>query len=161
MRNTRCSSHIQNKNSRVSQDVSMGRYLEESIEIHKEIKVLIDYQVKSDGTMELYAYNHEDKLVAYTSKDGQSWESKDTEWLSEFVSSGNSVVQIDGNDKGEYYVLYYDKNFETRIGKLGEDNKVEVIPYEVGEGSTISHIKATENGEIFIGSYSGVTLMKA
>lgn len=154
---TGCSSNMQNKKSSVDREILKGRYLEENIEMPNGIKGLIDYNVKNDGTIEIYAYNHEDKLITYTSEDGQSWESKDATWLNELLSEGNRVGQIDNNEKGEYYVLYYDKNFKTRIGKVGEDNKIQLIPYELEEESPTTCIKTSENGEIFIGTYSGVT----
>lgn len=154
---TGCSSNIQDEKSSVNQDVPMGRYVEENIEIPKEIKNLIDYKVNGEGAIDLYGYDHEDKLVAYTSKDRKNWESKNVAGLSELVSLGNRVEQIAYNEKGECYILYYDQNFGMHLGKLAGDSKVEEIPYKAEGGSYISRIQATENGELLIGMMGGVT----
>lgn len=153
---TGCSGNIQNEKSSINQDVPIGRYIEENIEIPKEIKELIDYKVKSDGAMDLYGYDSGNQVIAYTSKDGQSWESKDATWLNDFISAGNQLSDIAYNEKGEYYVLYFNQDFGMHLGKLSEDNKVEEIPYGADGERYISSIKVLEDGEILIGMDSGV-----
>ncbi len=153
---TGCSNNIAGEKSSVSQDIPMGRYIEETVDMPKEIKSLIDYKVNSDGTMEIHGYASGNQVVAYTSKDGKSWESKDATWLNDLISAGNQLSAITSNEKGEYYALYYNPDFKTRIGKLSEGNKVEEIPYEVDESSYISAIKVDEEGSIFVGMNNGV-----
>ena len=152
---TGCSSNVKDEKGSVSQSVPMGRYIEETIEMPKEIKFLIDYKINKDGTMELYGYDSGNQVVAYTSKDGQSWESKDSAWLNDLISAGNQLVAITSNEEGEYYALYYNQDFKSCLGKLSE-NKIEEIPYETDGSSYISTIQATENGEILIGMNNGV-----
>lgn len=153
---TGCSRDTHNGKSNINEKVPMGCYIEEHIEMPKEIKVIIDYNVKSNGTMEVYGYDSGSQVIAYTSKDGEKWKIKDVLWLNELVSTGNRVQQITYNEKGEGYVFYHNQEFKPYIGKMLEDNRLESIPYEVDEGSYISHIKVTENGDIFIGMNSGV-----
>lgn len=153
---TGCSSNVKDEKGSVSQSVPMGRYIEETIEMPKEIKSLIDYKINKDGTMELYGYDSGNQVIAYTSKDGQSWESKDSAWLNDLISAGNQLSKIAYNEKGDYYVLYYNQDFKTCIGKLSENNKVEEIPYELDESSYISTIKVDEEGRIFVGMNSSV-----
>lgn len=144
---TGCSSNVKDEKGSVSQNVPMGRYIEETIEMPKEIKSLIDYKINKDGTMELYGYDSGNQVVAYTSKDGQSWESKESAWLNDLISAGNQLSKIAYNEKGDYYVLYYNQDFKTCIGKLSENNKVEEIPYELDESDYISTIKVDEEEE--------------
>jgi ABC-type glycerol-3-phosphate transport system substrate-binding protein len=153
---TGCSDTIKNQKSSAYEEVLMGRYIEEPIEIPKDIKAIIDYKVKSDGTLELYGYGSENQVIAYTSKDGESWESKEAAWLSELVNGGNSIQQITYNEKGEYYIYYYNQDFRGHLGKLSSDHKIDNLPYEIDEGSYISRIQAIENGEILLGMDSGV-----
>lgn len=155
---TACSSNTNSEESTIQQDVPMGRYVETSLEMPKNVKSLIDYKVISDGTIELYGYNNQDKAVGYTSKDGQNWEPKKVDWLNELISKGNRLSHVAYSQENEKYVLYFDEAYTVHLGKVVEDTKIEEIPYQLEGSNSITNMQVAPNGDLLIGmQYNGVT----
>lgn len=159
---TGCSSEATKDQTNAQQNVAMGRYVETNIELPEGVKTVIDYFIMADGTMKLYAYDQSDKVIAYSQKEGSSWEEQEATWFDTLVSGGNRLSQMAISPEGDLYILYFDEDYKNHLGKVLDDNQIEEIPFNVEGGGTIQSMEVATDGNLFIGmQYSGVTKIDA
>lgn len=143
----------------VNQKVPMGRYMEENLELPSEIDRIIDYTKESNGTLTLYGYNKERKLIAYTQEQGKTWQEKNIEALKQLENEKNMIWKVIVGQDDKTYVLYANQEMAYKVGKLAADGTLEEVPIDLTpEGGSPVKIEVLENGDILIGSYGiGIT----
>lgn len=142
----------------ISQNIPMGRYVEENLELPEDIKSIISYEAKKDGVMHLYGYDTNGKVAVYVSKDNKSWEKEEAKWLQGIVDSGNMVSQIAYDKEGTPYVLYQDNQFALHVAKVKDGEALEEIPFSTEEQGYPQGMEVLDNGDILIGIQSSGVL---
>lgn len=150
-----------NTTNQNSKDTPMGRYVEENIDLPKDIKSIVHYQVLEDERIQIYGYTANNKGVIYTSKDGKEWIQEEAKWFEQLVGENNMGIQIAHDGKENLYVSYFSSDYKIHIAKVVNNEKLEEIPYDTNNlAYSVTGIKALPDGNIAVGlQYNGVVVL--
>lgn len=150
-----------NTTNQDSKDTPMGRYIEENIELPKDLKSLVHYQVLEDERIQVYGYTANNKGVTYTSKDGKEWVKEEAKWFEKLVEENNMGIQIAHDGKSTIYVSYFDDDYKIHIAKVVNNEALEEVPYDTNDlAYSVTGIKALPDGNIAVGlQYNGVVVL--
>lgn len=131
-----------------NQNVPMGRYVEESLELPEEMKSVMDWAISADGSITIYGYDKENKIVAYSLQEDDSWIEKDVAWMNQL----ERIIKIAFGENQETYVLYADADYVSHLAKETADGTVEEVELEWGEASGYPvEMEILPGGDIMIG----------
>lgn len=152
---TACSSSEVGNNSNGSQQdqkIPMGRYIEETIELPEAMQFVIQQVRTSEGLIDIYGYDKENKVIAYHMNEDGSWVEKDVKWANDLIAQGKRLDIIAYDSKDEAYVFALDPEYNPYIAKVTAEGTLEEVAIAWPEHySYVSAMKVSEDGDIFVG----------
>ncbi|MEG1277880.1 MAG: extracellular solute-binding protein [Cellulosilyticaceae bacterium] len=131
-----------------NQTVPMGRYVEESLELPKEVKSVMEWAISAEGSITIYGYDKDNKIAAYSLQEDNTWAEKDVAWMNQL----ERIIKIAFGENGETYVLYGDAEYRSHLAKETAEGTVEEVAIEWGETSGYPvEMEILPGGDIMIG----------
>lgn len=137
-----------------SENIAMGRYVEEEIDISEYIGNVLDMQMLSDGSiMILSQYN----LPIVSKDNGVTWEEKEVQWLTDCFAKSDYIFAAKAAPDGTIGVVYSvhgDEDMDGNVVLIKPDGTV--IPVEVSmenDEASLNDIWVSDTGRFFVTSY--------
>lgn len=137
-----------------SENVAMGRYVEEEIDISEYTSNVLDMQMLSDGSIMILSQSN----FPIISKDhGITWEEKEVQWLTDCFEKSDYIFAAKAAPDGTIGVVYSvhgDEDMHGNVVLIKPDGTV--IPVEVSmenDEASLNDIWVSDTGRFFVTSY--------
>lgn len=137
-----------------SENVAMGRYVEEEIDISEYMDSVLDMQMLSDGSIMILSPFD----LPIVSKDhGVTWEEKEVQWLTDCFEKSDYIFAAKAASDGTIGVVYSvhgDEDMHGNVVLIKPDGTV--IPVEVSlenDEANLNDIWVSDTGRFFVTSY--------
>ena len=137
-----------------SENVAMGRYVEEEIDISEYTDTVLDMQMLSDGSIMILS---QFGLPIISKDHGVTWEEKEVQWLTDCFEKSDYIFAAKAAPDGTIGVVYSvhgDKDMHGNVALIKPDGTV--IPVEVSlenDEANLNDIWVSDTGRFFVTSY--------